>query len=142
MDKQFVVLIVAILLASGCSSSSQVSSKSPTQVTESYLNYHFGFGQDTKSAYQLLSNETKQNITYADYDVEMSNLKQYSRGTFSIRSVEIANKTSQRANVSIMLKVETSIGSYNEEGYAILINESGSWRFDGVLSPFNLNQWE
>lgn len=140
MRRYLSILVLSVVVAaSGCVSNSSSNSKSPVDVTENYLNHHFGFGQDTESAYQLLSNETKQNISYADYDVEMSNMKQYSRGTFSIRTVELVNKTSGRANVSVMLKVETSMGTYNEEGYVILVNESGSWRIRGDLNPFNLN---
>lgn len=131
-----IVLIIAIVaVGSGCTS--EQKEKSPTEVTTEYFNSHFGLTQNTKSAYKLLSNETRENQTYADYEVEMENTKKYETGTFEIRSIDLVSKNNETANVSVSLKTSTALGNYNQQGYLTLVKENGGWKIKGAVNPFS-----
>jgi len=114
------------------------NSASPDAVVEDYFNSLTGYNSDTETAYEMLSSNVQSGTSYADYDIEMENLKDAQMATTrELRSTEVINQSESQATVSITAKVDRAQGAYNLEEEVALVKEDGQWKIDQKLDVYN-----
>ena len=137
MDKSIRILIFVgiCIISSGCASTSTTSS-SPDKVVDGYIGNLIGFSMDSSSAYQVLSEEVRSNISSTDFETEMSNLKSYSVPSYELEDTEIVEQSNTTANVSATIRADAGRGTYTETLYVPMIKTEGEWKINKRLNPF------